>query len=205
MHDQKYDQNYQLHSQPDYLKSGWYLIYCKYNEESRACHHLDNQNITYYCPLITINNQPQRLFPQYAFVYLSHNTVDQYQRIRHSRGVKDFVRPHHCGSQNNLPTPIHYGEKVIRQIQAIEASPGFKAQSGVLTPLQTGDEVLLSNPLYQYLKVTFLHTCGKDRALVLLEYLQKSRYKDEFQQKALGRREVEVPLSMLSYCESPKP
>ena len=194
-------QNHQLHDQSFLLKQGWYLIYCKYNEETRTCHHLGNQNITHYCPLITVNNQSQRLFPQYAFVYLSENTVDQYQRIRHSRGVKDFVRPYHCSLESSLPVPIHNGDEVIRQIQVIENCQDFTAQSGVLTPLQAGDEVLLSSPLYQCLKATFLKSCGKDRALVLLEYLQKHRHQGRLQQKALGKKEVTVPLNILGTCK----
>ena len=193
--------NHQSHDQTFLLKQGWYLIYCKYNEEMRACHHLDHQNITHYCPLITVNNQSQRLFPQYAFVYLSENTVDQYQRIRHSRGVKDFVRPYHCNLESSLPVPIHDGDEVIRQIQVIENCQYFTAESGVLTPLQAGDEVLLSSPLYQCLKATFLKSCGKDRALVLLEYLQKHRHQGKLQQKALGRKEVTVPLNILGTCK----
>ena len=194
-------QNHQLHDQSFLLKQGWYLIYCKYNGETRTCHHLGNQNITHYCPLITVNNQSQRLFPQYAFVYLSENTVDQYQRIRHSRGVKDFVRPHRCSLESSLPVPIHNGDEVIRQIQAIENYQGFTAQSGVLTPLQAGDEVLLSSPLYQCLKATFLKSCGKDRALVLLEYLQKHRHQGKLQQQTLGKKEVTVPLNILGTCK----
>ena len=194
-------QNHQLHDQTFLLKQGWYLIYCKFNEEARTCHHLDNQSIHYYCPLITVNEQPQYLFPQYAFVYLSENTVDQYQRIRHSRGVKDFVRPYRCSLENSLPTPIHNGDEVIRQIQAIEACPGFTANAGLLAPLKAGDEVLLTNPLYQCLKATFLKSCGTDRALVLLEYLQKYRLRDKLQQKKLGKKEVEVSLNMLSHCK----
>lgn len=188
--------------QSDYLKSGWYLIYCKYNEEKRACHHLNNQNIYHYCPLITVNDHTQHLFPQYAFVYLSENTVDLYQRIRHSRGVKDFVRPYRCSSSKSLPTPIHNGDEVIRQIQAIEACSGFTIKQGELKPLKNGDEVLISNPLYQCLKVTFLKSCGKDRALVLLEFLQKHWQKGRLQEKALGRKEIKVPMSMLGNCIS---
>ena len=174
------------------------MVYCKYAEETRACHHFNNQSITFYCPQITVNQQQQRLFPQYAFVYLSGNTVDQYQRIRHSRGVKDFVRPHQCNPENNLPAPIHNGDEVIRQIKAIEACSGFTAERGVLNPLQPGDEVLLSNPLYQCLRVTFLKSCGKDRALVLLEYLQKNRQRGKLQQKVLGKKQVKISLDMFS-------
>ena len=89
---QSVDHSVQNNDANTIMYPGWYLIQSKPKQEERACNNINQLNLAYYCPWVMIRQQRQPLFPQYFFVYLSGDVAGHYWRVRHARGVKDFVR-----------------------------------------------------------------------------------------------------------------
>ena len=147
----------------------WWVVQTKPQGEALAIEHLREQNFTTYCPLyqkeiirgrqVKVTTTP--LFARYVFVLADPAAQQTVHTIRSTRGVSQLIK---VGEQ---PTLVK--ASVIDKIKLLEtehlnqAEPYFKAN----------DEVLITSGCYQGLEAIYQMDKGLERAVVLLNLLQR--------------------------------
>lgn len=194
------------------MKEGWYLAKTKTNEERKACENLENQNFEIFCPVINLKKTEEILFPGYLFIHIDQLARKNYHKIRSTRGVSGIVRfnrvkcqqheknPQLASTEYIGPCPIPNGEQIIEQVKemVVQLEADQLKPKSLKNQFQPGDKVKLNFPLVEHLKATFVKGMGKDRGLVLIEYIERQRSPDGQEQLAqIGSKHLTIPLSQL--------
>jgi len=182
------------------MKEGWYLLKTKPRKEKTAFYHLENQGFDAYCPSIPFRGseisvlsvvsdvKEEVLFGGYIFLHLAPQDLSQYHKIRSTRGVAEIVSFNKITRQlyadgrvsarelelySLLPQPIPRGEIIIEQIK--EMVGWFQQNDKTKSSFSKGESVIISNPLYEHLKATFIKGLSSSRGLVLIEHIKQQR------------------------------
>lgn len=147
----------------------WYVVQCKAKESFRAAENLENQGYQVFHPCLEVERRRQGklrlitepLFPYYLFIYLSED--DNWRPLRSTRGVLRLVS---FGQQ-----PVKMNTQLIEALQNRVARPPENY-------LEAGDPVLIEEGPFKGLSAIFQSKKGEDRALLLLELLQKQQTLD---------------------------
>ncbi|MDP0561423.1 MAG: transcription termination/antitermination NusG family protein [Candidatus Endonucleobacter sp. (ex Gigantidas childressi)] len=182
------------------MKEGWYLLKTKPRKERSAFDHLENQGFEAYCPSIPFRGpevsvlsvvsdvKEEVLFGGYIFLYLALKDLDKYHKIRSTRGVSEIISFNKMTRQlyadgrisvrelelySLLPQPIPCGETIIEQIkEMVEClQKSYKEKNS----FSEGERVIISNPLYEHLKATFVKGLSSSRGLILIEHIKQQR------------------------------
>lgn len=145
----------------------WYLLYCKRGQLERAQVHLERQAINCLTPMIslekmvrgkrTLVNEP--LFPNYLFIEFDPEVIHT-TTINATRGVSHFVR---FGTQ-----PATVSCSVIHQL-SVYPSDGITDSE---TPYP-GDNVLITEGIFEGLQAIFTEPDGEMRSMLLLNMMNK--------------------------------
>ncbi|ATX82018.1 transcriptional antiterminator RfaH [Mariprofundus ferrinatatus] len=151
----------------------WFAVRTKPRKESVARDQLENQGFEVYLPLVNrritharkVSWQPRPFFSGYLFVHLG---VDErrWSSIRSTVGV---LAPVSFGS---FYPPIP--DSAIGMLQSSQDENGFIAISGTpRAPFASGEAVRLRDSSLKGLEGVFVEMRGDDRALILLDWMQK--------------------------------
>ncbi|MCK7551547.1 transcription/translation regulatory transformer protein RfaH [Marinobacter goseongensis] len=146
----------------------WYALQHKPAQGDRALDNLQNQGITCFYPKITVekikagkrSKKLEALFPGYLFVHLEQ-TDPMWAKLRSTRGVLRVV--------GFAGKPAAIGDEVI---QHIEDSLHAVADVGGIKP---GQPVELSDGPFQGIDAIFKAYDGEERAIVLIQFMQKQQ------------------------------
>ncbi|RUR42410.1 transcription/translation regulatory transformer protein RfaH [Vreelandella populi] len=148
----------------------WYVIQCKGNESFRAAEHLTNQGYEVFHPVLDVKRRRQGkpttvtepLFPYYLFIRLDQ-IVSDWRPIRSTRGVLRLLT---FGN-----TPISVPDALV---ETLRAQP--HRQEGSHTYFCTGEKVMITEGPFKDLEAIFERTKGEERAIVLLNVLQRPQH-----------------------------
>ena len=147
----------------------WYVVQCKPRQDARAEENLRNQHIPCYRPVRTVQairqgkatHVEESLFPGYIFVHLCRLT-DSWHTIRSTRGVLRLV------TFANTPVAVEPGliEDIKRRLEQHDEQPLFAP----------GSTVHLTEGPFKDLDAIFSKTDGDERAIILLQILQRQQH-----------------------------
>ncbi len=144
----------------------WYALSTKVNAEQKALDNLEAQGFLCLLPQVPIEKLSrgkrlvsiEPLFPRYMFVSLCENS--NFQSVRNTRGVQDFVR---FGS---MPAVLDSST-----VESIKKRCGMKKLTSHALPKEHDRVEILSGP-YRNLEAIFQCSDGEERSVVLLSLLQ---------------------------------
>ncbi|HDZ58037.1 MAG TPA: transcription/translation regulatory transformer protein RfaH [Pseudomonas xinjiangensis] len=146
----------------------WYVVQCKSRQDARAEANLRNQHIPCYRPVRTVQairqgkrtHVEESLFPGYLFAYLCRLT-DSWHTIRSTRGVLRLV------TFANTPVAVEPGliKDIKRRLEQHDERSLFKP----------GSIVRLAEGPFKDLDAIFSKADGAERAIVLLQILQRQQ------------------------------
>lgn len=147
----------------------WWVVQTKPQGEALAIEHLHEQNFTTYCPMYrkeTIRGRQVKvatvpLFSRYVFVLRDQAALQTAHTIRSTRGVSQLIK---VGEQ---PTLVK--ASVIEKIKLLETEHLNQSEHY----FKANDEVLITSGLYQGLEAIYQMDNGLERAVVLLNLLQR--------------------------------
>ena len=147
----------------------WWVVQTKPQGESLAIEHLHEQNFTTYCPMYqkeTIRGRQVKvtttpLFARYVFVLADQAALQTVHTIRSTRGVSQLIK---VGEQ---PTLVK--ASIIEAIKALETAH----LNQVKPHFTSNDKVIISQGLYQGLEAIYQMDDGLERAVVMLNLLQR--------------------------------
>ena len=147
----------------------WWVVQTKPQGESLAIKHLHEQKLTTYCPMYqkeTIRGRQVKvttapLFARYIFVLADQAAQQTAQTIRSTRGVSQLIK---VGEQ---PTLVK--ASIIEEIKALETEHLNQTKHY----FKVNDEVLITSGLYYGLEAIYQMNDGLERAVVLLNLLQR--------------------------------
>ena len=162
-------------------KKSWYLLTTKPNQDQRAEDNLKNQGYLIYRPQVKIPknirgkrvNRLESLFPRYIFIQLDIE-IDNWSPIRSTLGVSGFVR---FGLH-----PAVVPNELISYLKANEDK--LETQAVALEEFQLDEKIEVLGGIFKGYEGIFQKPDGKDRALVLLQFLG-------------SQRTVKVPMALL--------
>lgn len=145
----------------------WYVIQCKGGESFRAAEHLTNQGYEVFHPVLNAKRKRQGkltlvtepLFPYYLFIRLDQ-TVSNWRPIRSTRGVLRLLT---FGN-----TPIAVPNALV---DTLRAQPHH--QEGSHSYFCAGEKVTITDGPFKDLEAVFKRCKGEERAIVLLNVLQR--------------------------------
>lgn len=145
----------------------WYLLYCKRGQLQRALEHLERQNVNCLAPSIALEKMvrgkrttvSEPLFPNYMFVEFDPEIIHT-TTISATRGVNNFVR------FGNLPATVP--SKVIHQLSVYQP----ENVTDPTTPY-SGDNVVITDGVFEGLEAIFTEPDGETRSILLLTMLNK--------------------------------
>lgn len=145
----------------------WYVIQCKGSESFRAAEHLTNQGYEVFHPVLNAKRKRQGkltlvtepLFPYYLFIRLDQ-TVSNWRPIRSTRGVLRLLT---FGN-----TPIAVPNALV---DTLRAQPHH--QEGSHSYFCAGEKVTITDGPFKDLEAVFKRCKGEERAIVLLNVLQR--------------------------------
>lgn len=148
----------------------WYVIQCKGGESFRAADHLANQGYAVFHPVLNAQRKRQGklttvaepLFPYYLFIRLDQ-VISNWRPIRSTRGVLRLLT---FGN-----TPVAVPDALIETLQA---QPNRK--EGSHTYFSTGEKVTITDGPFKDLEAVFQRCKGEERAIVLLNVLQRPQH-----------------------------
>lgn len=148
----------------------WYVIQCKGGESFRAAEHLANQEYEIFHPVLNAQRKRQGkrvlvlepLFPYYLFIRLD-TIASNWRPIRSTRGVLRLLT---FGDH-----PIAVPDALI---DTLRAQP--HRQEGSHTHFCAGDKVTITDGPFKDLEAIFSRTKGEERAIVLLNVLQRPQH-----------------------------
>lgn len=151
---------------PSAASHAWYLLQCRVRQDSRAAEHLGNQGYSCFQPLVQVERLQggrrrlctEPLFPGYLFIRLC-SVTDNWGPIRSTRGVARMV------GFNGQPQPV--------PAEVVEALQARLASAPVITPLQPGDPVRVTQGAFANLEAIFQRFDGDERVVILLNLLQR--------------------------------
>ena len=147
----------------------WWVVQTKPQGEALAIEHLHEQNFTTYCPMYQIEiirgrqvkSTTTPLFARYVFVLANQAAQQTVHTIRSTRGVSQLMK---VGEQ---PTLVK--ASIIEAIKALETEHLNQAEHY----FKVNEEVLITTGLYQGLEAIYQMDDGLERAVVMLNLLQK--------------------------------
>ena len=150
--------------------SNWYVIQCKGSESFRAAEHLTNQGYEVFHPVLNIQRRRQGklatvsepLFPYYLFIRLDQ-VVSNWRPIRSTRGVLRLLT---FGN-----TPISVPNTLV---ETLRAQP--HRSEGSHTYFCAGEKVTITDGPFKDLDAIFERCKGEERAIVLLNVLQRPQH-----------------------------
>ena len=147
----------------------WWVVQTKPQGEALAIEHLHEQKLTAYCPMyqketlrgrqVKVTTTP--LFARYVFILADQAAQQAVHTIRSTRGVSQLLK---CGEQ---PTLVK--ASIIEEIKALETEHLNQTEHY----FKSNDEVLITSGLYQGLEAIYQMDKGLERAVVLLNLLQR--------------------------------
>lgn len=155
------------------IQRSWFAVRTKPKKEIVARDHLENQGIKVYLPLVStriaharkVSWQPRPFFVGYLFVHLGRNE-QRWTSIRSTPGVLAPVR------FGNFYPPLP--DEAIKMLQSSHDENGFITISSVpKVPFEPGEPVRLRDSSLKGLEGVFVEMRGEERALVLLDWMQK--------------------------------
>jgi len=151
----------------------WFAVRTKPKKEVVARDQLENQGIKVYLPLVNtritharkVSWQPRPFFAGYLFVHLSRDE-QRWTAIRSTVGVLAPI------SFGNFYPPLP--DKAIAMLQSLQDEDGYvTVGKSVESPFETGEKIRLQDSSLKGLEGVFVEMRGEDRALVLLDWMQK--------------------------------
>jgi len=148
----------------------WYLLHTKPRQEKVALSHLERQGYVCYLPIhhsVKLRNRKlivvdEPLFSRYLFIRLGQDEKDKsWGPIRSTIGVSNLVR---FGER-----PAQADDRLVEAIKLYEESSLF-APKPLFSP---GDTVQITEGTFSGLDAVYQMTDGKQRALVLIEFLSR--------------------------------
>ena len=147
----------------------WWVVQTKPQGEALAIEHLHEQNFTTYCPMYqkeTLRGRRAKvtttpLFARYVFVLEDQAAQQTVHTIRSTRGVSQLIK---VGEQ---PTLVK--ASIITEIKALETEHLNQTKHY----FKANDEVLITSGLYQGLEAIYQMDDGQERAVVMLNLLQR--------------------------------
>lgn len=148
----------------------WYLIQSKPKQQLRAIEQLENQGVSCFCPMITIEkvirgkrqSVSEPLFSNYLFIELSSDDIN-WSKIRSTRGVRDFVR---FGTEV-AKVPKSLIEQV--RIDTADIDPNVIDSNAP----KSGEKVKVTEGVFKGLEGIYKAKNGEERSFVLLNILNK--------------------------------
>lgn len=148
----------------------WYVIQCKGSESFRAAEHLSNQGYEVFHPVLDVKRKQQGklttvtepLFPYYLFIRLDQ-VVSNWRPIRSTRGVLRLLT---FGN-----TPIAVPDALV---ETLRAQP--HRQEGSHSYFTAGEKVTITDGPFKDLEAIFTRCKGEERAIVLLNVLQRPQH-----------------------------
>ncbi|MCW7555073.1 hypothetical protein NX722_21100 [Endozoicomonas gorgoniicola] len=193
------------------LEEGWYLLKTKVRQELRAMEHLENLGFDTYCPVFRQKCKgalkEEILFPGYLFLLLDlEKDLKKFHTIRSCRGVQEMVHFNRITRQlvnsgrmskkeeekaksDVLPKPIPNGDDIIDEIRNIVKILNNKADGIKPDALEPGDKVVMNNPLFKHLEMTFEKSLGSYRGQILISHIQEQRLSDGSTQKTVVKKQ----------------
>jgi len=151
----------------------WFAVRCRPGREDTARQELERQGMEAYLPrelkLIRharkMEKKPRPFFPGYLFLHLTPEER-RWTAIRSTRGAIGAV---HFGSFYP-PVP----EEVITSLKGLEDADGLVCQGeDSVSPFRPGERVVVNAGQFSGIEGIFLCRNGDERAMVLLEMLQR--------------------------------
>ncbi|MBE0398981.1 transcription/translation regulatory transformer protein RfaH [Halomonas sp. FME1] len=152
------------------LASAWYVIQCKGGESFRAAEHLANQGYEVFHPVLNAQRKRQGklttvvepLFPYYLFICLDQ-IVSNWRPIRSTRGVLRLLT---------------FGDRPVSVpaslVETLRAQP--HRQEGIHSYFCAGEKVTITDGPFKDLEAIFSRCKGEERAIVLLNVLQRPQH-----------------------------
>jgi transcriptional antiterminator RfaH len=147
----------------------WHVIMTKPQKESYAVKKLTEQGFTVYCPLRpheklvrhkrAVKHLP--LFPRYLFIQQDEQFLQQQHVLRSTPGVSQLIKQ---GEK-----AISVKDEVIDSIRSLEQSFRDTTESY----FTQHEPVKIRDGVYQHLEAIYLQDDGEQRALLLIQLLQK--------------------------------
>jgi len=151
----------------------WFAVRCRPGREFAARHELERQGFTVYLPqemkLIRharkMEKVPRPFFPGYLFLHLAL-AERRWTAIRSTPGAVCAVHFGACYP----PVP----EKVIAALKEFEDGDGFICRGeDIVSPFRQGERVVVREGQLSGIEGVFVCRNGDERAMVLLEMLQR--------------------------------
>lgn len=150
----------------------WYVIQCKGGESFRAAEHLANQAFEVFHPVLQVQKKRGRklvwvdepLFPYYVFIRLS-TLASNWRPIRSTRGVLKLLT-----FGDSLPLPV--SDELIAMLRDNASQDG---EDAVHVYFRAGEVVEIVDGPFKNLQAVFERHKGEERAIVLLDMLQKTQ------------------------------
>ena len=147
----------------------WWVVQTKPQAENLAMSHLEQQGMTTYCPMYqkeTIHGRQVKtivipLFPRYGFVLANPIAQHAVHAIRSTRGVNRLLRV------GDMPSTMD--ASIVDEIRELEAQH-LNQTDRYFKP---NDEVRITGGLYQGLEAIYQMDKGLERAVVMLNLLQR--------------------------------
>lgn len=168
-----------VYNDPEGAPPAWYVIQCKGGESFRAAENLVNQGYEVFHPVL--NSQRKRqgklttvtepLFPYYLFICLDQ-LVSNWRPIRSTRGVLRLLT---FGDR-----PVAVPSQLVDTLRAQS-----HRKEGIHSYFSAGEKVTITDGPFKDLEAIFTHCKGEERAIVLLNVLNRPQH-------------LEVPLEILS-------
>ncbi|MGP5019346.1 transcription/translation regulatory transformer protein RfaH [Vreelandella alkaliphila] len=157
----------EFETQAERINPCWYVIQCKGGESFRAAEHLTNQGYEVFHPVLNAKRKRQGkltlvtepLFPYYLFIRLDQ-TISNWRPIRSTRGVLRLLT---FGN-----TPIAVPNALV---DTLRAQPHH--QEGSHSYFCAGEKVTITDGPFKDLEAVFKRCKGEERAIVLLNVLQR--------------------------------
>jgi len=155
------------------VQRSWFAIRTKPRQEIVARDQLKNQGFDVYLPLVNtritharkVSWQPRPFFSGYLFMHLSKEQ-QQWTTIRSTIGVLAPV------SFGDFYPPVP--DAVIDLLQSRHDENGYiNVESKPASPFQSGETIQVNDGSMKGLEGVFLEMRGQDRAMVLLDWIQK--------------------------------
>ena len=154
------------------IRSNWYLVYTKPNQERRAYSNLVNQGLEVFLPQICVLGKTTTktkktlvpMFPRYLFVRINIQQ-DNWPVLRSTKGVNHLV------TFGDLPAIVPID--VINLLKFFCTEEGVINQDKLSKQFIKGELVYIDDGLLAGHEAIFLHQNSKKRVMVLLELADK--------------------------------
>ncbi|MCS6837998.1 MAG: hypothetical protein NZ480_04040 [Bdellovibrionaceae bacterium] len=151
------------------MKNDWLLVQSKPRQEERAIINLNRQGFETFCPIVTYKKwyrgqyllKDEYLFPRYIFIRVLSISPGSWSKIKYTYGISWIVQ---FGN-----VPVTASDDLIWRLKKQVEDLNQKPQA----LFQPGQKVVIKNYGLQDLEAIFYMVKGEDRAIVLINFLQR--------------------------------